>query len=82
MTRKYIVQEIDTYPNGQIQVLPAWAFDELYSAEAKFHSVLATLANSSLACATCMLYNNEGDLLRSEKYIHETTEETTEEPTE
>lgn len=75
---KYIVQEIDTYPNGQIQVLNAFAFDDLYAAEGKFHSILATLANSSLACGTCILYTNTGDLLRSEHYIHETVEEPTE----
>ena len=75
---RYIVQEIDTYPNGQIQVLPAHAFDDLYAAEGKFHSILSSLASSSLACGTCILYTNTGDLMRSEHYIHDVVEEPTE----
>lgn len=75
---RYIVQEIQTFPNGQLQVLPAYAFDDLNSAEAKFHTILAAAAKSSLLCHTCMLYTNEGDLMRSERYIHEVVEEPTE----
>lgn len=54
-------------------MLNPYAYSDLNAAEAKFHSILASAAISSLSCHTCMLYTNTGDIIRSEKYMHEVT---------
>lgn len=70
MPTKYLVVEIQKFPNGAMST-PSWAYDNLQSAEAKYHSVLAAAAVSSLPVHSCILMSEEGFPLRHECYKHE-----------
>ena len=70
MPTKYLVIEIQKFPNGTMST-PAYAFDNLNSAEAKYHSILAAAAVSSLPVHSCILMSEEGFPLRHECYKHE-----------
>ena len=74
MPTKYLVIEIQKFANGTMST-PAYAYDNLNSAEAKFHSVLAAAATSSLPVHSCILMSEEGFPLRHECYKHELVEE-------
>ena len=67
---KYLVVEIQKFANGAMST-PSWAYDSLQSAEAKYHSVLAAAAVSSLPVHSCILMSEEGFPLRHECYKHE-----------
>lgn len=45
---KYVVIEFQTFENGTMST-PTYAFDNILSAEAKYHSILAAAAVSSLS---------------------------------
>ena len=51
---KYIVIEFQTFANGTIST-PSYAFDNVYAAEAKYHSVLATAAVSDVPIHACAM---------------------------
>lgn len=72
-TLKYLVTEVQTWSTGSVQT-PTYAYDNENSALAKYHTILAAAAVSSLPVHACMLYTNEGNLLRSECFKHEVTE--------
>lgn len=78
---KYFVTEIQTWDGGSVQN-PTWAYDNENSALAKYHSVLASAAVSSLPVHACMMFTDEGFYLRSECFKHETTPEPEPETTE
>ncbi len=71
---KYLVIEIQKFETGAIST-PTFAFDNRNSAEAKFHSILASAANSALPLHACVMLAEDGRLVRnSECYRHEVTE--------
>ena len=71
---KIIVTEIQKFENGQMST-PSYAFDNLNSAEAKYHTILAGAAVSTLPVHSCVMFSEEGTFMRSECYKHETQAE-------
>ena len=65
----YIVIEIQT-SNGTTAIVPPFSYTDRNEAEAKFHSILATAAVSSVEEHAAMLATNDGHLLRNECYKH------------
>lgn len=65
----FIVIEIQTSANGAVSTL-TWQYDSLNSAEAKYHSVLAAAAVSSLPCHAAVVMTNAGTVVKSEFYRH------------
>ena len=66
---KYIVIEIQTTSQGQVSSLTT-AFDTELEALGKFHTILASATQSSLACHTAMIVSEDGLTLRSECIKH------------
>ena len=66
----FIVIEIQTSKSGTVSTL-TWQYDSLNSAEAKYHSVLAAAAVSSLPCHAACILTNAGTIVKSEFYRHE-----------
>lgn len=67
---KYLVIEIQKFANGNMST-PTYAYDNLNSAEAKYHQILAAAANSELPVHSAMLFSEEGFPMRHECYKHE-----------
>lgn len=67
---KYIVMEIQTFPEGNITT-PSWAYDMRESAESKYHTVLAAAALSTLPVHAAVLMTSEGYVLETKHYEHE-----------
>lgn len=67
---KYIVMECQTFDNGTIST-PTYSYDNLLSAEAKYHTILASAAVSSLPLHSCVLMTNEGVFIKTECFKHE-----------
>ena len=74
---KIIVTEIQKFANGQMST-PSYAYDDQISAEAKYHSILAGAATSTLPVHACIMFNEEGYALKNECYKHEVEAESTE----
>lgn len=70
---KYLVVEIQKFANGSMST-PSWAYDSLLSAEAKYHTVLAAAAASSLPVHACILMSEEAFPIRHECYKHDPVE--------
>lgn len=66
---KFVVIEFQTFDTGAMST-PAWAYDERNKAEAKYHSVLAGAAVSSLPMHACALMQSDGRLLACGSYEH------------
>jgi len=79
---KYIVMEIQTFETGAVST-PTYAFDDRLSAEAKYHSILASAAVSALPNHACVLMTSEGRPITNQSYAHpvKTPEPAEEEPT-
>ena len=73
MTPKYLVIEIQRFADGAMST-PAYAYDDLNAAEAKYHTILASAAGSSLAKHAAILISDEGFPMRNECYTHEVAE--------
>lgn len=71
---KIIVTEIQKFADGGMST-PSYAFDSQQSAEAKYHAILASAANSALPVHACIMFSEEGFPLRHECYKHEVTPE-------
>lgn len=67
---KYLVVEIQVHANGAVAA-PSWAFDSLEQALAKYYTVLAAAALSSLPVHSCVIVTDEGFQLRKECFKHE-----------
>lgn len=63
----YIVIEIQTNADGTVGTLVN-AYKEWKDAEAKFHSILAAAAKTSLPCHSAVILTNEGNIVRGEHY--------------
>ena len=77
MEPKYLVIEIQRFPDGSMST-PAYAYDTQNAAEAKYHTILASAANSSLAKHSAIMISDDGFPMKHECYTHITTEETNE----
>ena len=76
---KFLVTELQTFPNGSMST-PSYAYDDILSAQAKFHSILAAAAKSSLPVHAAVILNNEGQQIDRNCFYHEVEPE--EEPNE
>ena len=65
----FYVIEIQTQPEAGA-VIP-FTFVDRNQAEAKYHSLLAVCATSSVPKHGAMLFNEDGFILKSEVYTHE-----------
>ena len=70
MAIKYIVNEIQTYANGQVGTL-TYSFDTPNEADNKYYTVLASAAISTLPCHAVIQYTEQGFPLRYDHYEHE-----------
>ena len=70
---KYIVVEIQTSANGTVATIVN-DYDTQNAAEARFHTILAAAATSSLAKHAAIMFSEEGFPLRNECYNHVTEE--------
>ena len=67
---KHLVIEIQTFPDGAMST-PTYAYDSQLSAEAKYHSILASAAVSSLPEHAAVLMTSDGYVLEAKCYKHE-----------
>lgn len=67
---KYLVIEIQKFDTGAIST-PTYAYDDRNTAEAKYHSILASAAISALPSHACTMLTEDGRLVRNEVYKHE-----------
>lgn len=64
-----IIQEIQT--NGQQTALtPAATYTDKNQAEARFHTILAAAAVSSVEVHTVIMYDEHGNVIKREYYEH------------
>lgn len=70
MEPKYLVVEIQRFEDGKMST-PAYAYDNLNTAEAKYHTILAAAAASKLPRHAAILISDEGFPMRHESYTHE-----------
>lgn len=68
---RYVVIEIQSSAEGGMAT-PAYSYTDLNSAEAKYHTILASAAKSALPKHACILISDEGFPMRHECYVHET----------
>ena len=79
---KYLVIEIQKFDTGAI-ANNVWAYDNINSAEAKYHALLSVAAVSALYVHTVILVNETGYMIKHESYDHTPAPEPEpEEPTE
>ncbi len=71
---KIIVTEIQKFADGNITT-PSYAFDNQNSADAKFYTILASAALSSVPLHSCIMYTEQGDFIKSKCYHHENAQE-------
>lgn len=69
MNTKYILIEIQTNADGTVGNLVT-AYDDVYSAESAYHSVLASAAVSKLPMHAATLLGNDGGVMKWESYTH------------
>ena len=70
---KYIVVEIQTAANGTVATIVN-DYADRNAAEARFHTILAAAAASTLAKHAAIMFSEEGFPLRNECYTHEAEE--------
>ena len=68
---KIIVTEIQKFADGTMTT-PSYAYETINSADAKYHSILASAAVSAVPVHSCIMYTEEGTYLKSECYKHDT----------
>ncbi|MBQ6396976.1 MAG: hypothetical protein IJI06_02385 [Oscillospiraceae bacterium] len=66
---KYLVIEIQKFEDGKMST-PAYAFDNINSAEAKYHAILSAAAVSALPVHSAVLLNETGFCIKSQSYDH------------
>lgn len=71
---KYIVIELQTNSDGTVGNL-VYAFDDIQSAESKYHAVLAVAALTTLPMHACVLLQSDGKMLARQVYSKPTAEE-------
>ena len=76
---KYIVSEIQSFANGQVQVLN-YSFDAREDGEAKFYTLCAGGCKTSLPNYTITLFTDEGFILDTKNFKHNVQPEPEQEP--
>lgn len=66
----YIVIEMQTDASGNVSIPAPASYDNLNDAEAKFHTILAAAAQSTLPVHSAIIVDNEACLIRNERYFH------------
>lgn len=69
----FIVIELQTTAAGVVGSL-VYKYDNLNEAEAKYHSILAAAAVSTMAVHACVIMTNTGTVVKSEFYRHDQEE--------
>lgn len=67
---KFLVMEIQKFANGTMST-PTYSYDNINSAEAKYHAILSSAAVSSLPVHSCVMVNEEGMYVKSQCFIHD-----------
>ena len=67
---KYIVMEIQTGFDGAVGNLVT-AYDNQADAESAYYLILAAAVKSNLMMHTAMLFTNDGNVIMSKNYVHE-----------
>ena len=70
---KYIVLEIQTNKNGTVGNIVT-SYDDMSLAESKYHQILAAAATSSVPIHTAVMLTNDGAVIKSEHYMHNSEE--------
>ena len=70
---KYIVMEMQTWADGSMST-PCYAFDDRNSADAKYYTIMASAAKSSLPMHGVAMLDNTGVCYMSGSYAHDTVE--------
>lgn len=65
----YIVIELQTANDGSVGNF-VWAYESREQAEAKYHTVLAAAAVSSLPVHSCVILRNDGQQMAAQAYKH------------
>lgn len=65
---KYIVIELQD--NESTVGNQVWAYDSVFDAQAKYHSILAVAATSNVPCHSAVLLNSEGQYIDSKPFKH------------
>ena len=73
MDKTYIVIELQTNSNGTIGSL-TYSFADINTAENKYHTILAAAAVSNLPCHAAVMIQNDGLILKADRYYHNTEE--------
>jgi hypothetical protein len=67
---KYIVMEIQTGFDGTVGNLVT-TYDNQADAESAYYLILAAAVKSNLMIHTAMLFTNDGNVIMSKNYVHE-----------
>ena len=67
---KYIVMEIQTGFDGVVSNLVT-VYDNQADAESAYYLILAAAVKSNLMMHTAMLFTNDGNVIMSKNYVHE-----------
>lgn len=67
----YLVIELQTANNITSHI--AWSYNKLDQAESKYHAILSAAAVSSVPIHAATILNQEGNVIRSWFYIHESS---------
>ena len=70
----FIVLELQTNTDGTVGTLVN-AYENRNQAENKYHTILAYAATSNLPCHAASMFTNEGNMIKSERYLHPQQEE-------
>lgn len=65
----YVVMEIQTNSNGTVGTLIN-SYTNQNEAESKYHQILASASVSSLPVHSAVMVQNDGLLLKSDRYFH------------
>ena len=71
---KILVTEIQKFADDNMST-PSYAYDNMNSAEAKYHAILAGAATSALPVHAAIMFSEVGFPLIHECYKHEAVEE-------
>lgn len=66
----YIIMEVQVFPEGNMST-PCYAYENLNSAESKYHAILSSAAVSSLPIHTAFMLTDTGQIIKSQSYTHE-----------
>lgn len=71
---KFLVTELQTAADGSMSS-PSYAYDDILSAQAKYHTILAAAAKSPVPVHAAIIMNNEGQEIDHYCFYHNTQSE-------